>query len=497
MGEIFSSILGLLFFVGVLIGLIGLVIYTLILALRSLSVGIDLIQRARSFNQQRQAALILAAINFLEPPINMILITVLFVGNISNFPTTSWFVHLPMAMVLLPIIGLGFSHHAAHDLCASALGNGLLRWAVTAFSFLVIVSPMTLLVIGSLPVGVWLLHRTVKWGESLLASPTWSVSSTFTPPAIAPVARPAYARPAAPPLPVPVGPPTPCPVCRSTTGLYEQACSTCGLVFVSRIPQALQSLPSYTILRPLGDGGMSSVYLARVGQTDSLCVIKTLVSVDGPGDAAWRTQAARCLDQEAAMLGQIEHPHIARLLDRIATPLEALVLQYIPGPTLADRIAQQRPQPAEALAWAAQTAEVLAELAALPEPLLHLDIKPANLILPPNRPGPVLVDFGGAMTARQLEQPAHNQGLFGTPGYAAPEQYRGLASPKSDVYGLAATLYFALTNDDPADHPMNFPMLHTLPHEVAELLRNALAYDPLDRPSAEEFANILRGECKV
>jgi eukaryotic-like serine/threonine-protein kinase len=307
-----------------------------------------------------------------------------------------------------------------------------------------------------------------------------------------PALAPAYARPAAPPVPVPVGPPTPCPVCRSTTGLNEAACSTCGLVFVSRIPQTLQNLSRYKIVRPLGDGGMSSVYLARVGQTDTLCVIKTLVSVDGNNDDAWRAQAARCLEQEANLLSQIEHPRIARLLDRIATPLEALVLEYIPGPTLADRIAQQRPTQKEAINWAIQTAEVLVELAALPEPLLHLDIKPANLILPPNRPGPVLVDFGGAMTARQLEQSTTTEGLFGTPGYAAPEQYRGLASPQSDVYGLAATLYFALTNDDPADHPLNFPLLPTLPQELADLLRQALAHEPADRPSAAAFVAALR-----
>lgn len=319
-------------------------------------------------------------------------------------------------------------------------------------------------------------------------------------PTVAQPAPPVQASPLSRPL-LRAHPPILCPLCHTPTALEEVACPGCGLVFRSRVPAALQALERYTALRPLGDGGMSSVYLAHDRYEDRLCVIKTLLSVDEPLDPDWRIAAADCLRREATLLGQVDHPRIAHLLDWVSDERgDFLVLAYVAGPTLEQRLTRRGPNgtiisgwplpPEEALAYAASVAATLTYLTQLPQPLLHLDIKPANLILPPNRRHPVLVDFGGAVRWRQ-QSTTFRIRRCGTPGYAAPEQYQGYASPKSDVYGLGATLYHLLTDDAPSSHPLSCPALATLPPDIAAVLTPALAHDPALRPNAATFRGDL------
>jgi serine/threonine protein kinase len=264
----------------------------------------------------------------------------------------------------------------------------------------------------------------------------------------------------------------------------------------------MQQLSGFTALRPLGNGGMSSVYLARRHADERLCVLKTLATVDTIRDPEWRAEAARCLQHEARLLQQLEHPNIARLLDWVSGPQgDYLVLEYVPGLTLEQRLTRLdgqggtlpgAPLPLhEALAYAGRVAEVLDYLGTLPQPVVHHDIKPANLIVRPNDNELVLVDFGGAVRLSGLGPGLPEPDSYGTPGYAAPEQYSGDASPASDVYGLAATLYHLLTDDDPTAHPLEFPQLERLPPDVAALLRPALARDPQARPSTREFQAAL------
>jgi serine/threonine protein kinase len=291
-------------------------------------------------------------------------------------------------------------------------------------------------------------------------------------------------------------------VCHTPTPLDEASCFGCGLFFSSRVPQAMQQLSDFTALRPLGNGGMSSVYLARRHADERLCVLKTLATVDTIRDPEWRAEAARCLQHEARLLQQLEHPNIARLLDWVSGPQgDYLVLEYVPGLTLEQRLTRLdgqggtlpgAPLPLhEALAYAGRVAEVLDYLGTLPQPVVHHDIKPANLIVRPNDNELVLVDFGGAVRLSGLGPGLPEPDSYGTPGYAAPEQYSGDASPASDVYGLAATLYHLLTDDDPTAHPLEFPQLERLPPDVAALLRPALARDPQARPTTREFQAAL------
>jgi hypothetical protein len=297
---------------------------------------------------------------------------------------------------------------------------------------------------------------------------------------------------------VPNMPPLLCPVCDTPADGTDTACGECGLVFTSRVPAALQALPDYQVLRPLGDGGMSSVYLARKRYGDQLCVLKTLATVDSTSDPHWRAEAARCLRQEADMLRQLDHPNIARMLSWYSgKQTDLLVLEYVPGLTLEQRLTRSDGRggtlpgaalpPAEALAYGVSMASVLEYLEQQEPPVVHHDIKPANLIVRPDDGRLMLVDFGSALLLPDASSDTVKLDSYGTPGYAAPEQYQGHSSPASDVYSLGATLYHLLTDDDPTAHPLAFPALANLPPQIADVLRPALAREPQQRPTARQL----------
>jgi hypothetical protein len=138
---------------------------------------------------------------------------------------------------------------------------------------------------------------------------------------------------------------------------------------------------------------------------------------------------------------------------------------------------------------------VLEYLADQPTAVVHHDIKPANLIVDQTSGEVRLVDFGTAQTrtrwATQVRLEQHASSLYGTLGYAAPEQYQGSSEPRSDVYALAATLYHLLTDDDPGDTPFQFPQMGTLPGSLADALMRALRPEVRRRSTALEFRHAL------
>lgn len=294
-----------------------------------------------------------------------------------------------------------------------------------------------------------------------------------------------------------------CPVCHTSTPRTATECHDCGLIFLSRVPFALHSLPDYQVLRPLGSGGMSSVYLARKKRSSSLCVIKTLATVDTIDDPKWRAEAARCLREEYNLLWQLDHPNIPRVLYWVSTQQsEFMVLEYVPGLTLEQHLTRSNGHGgtlqgaalpvAEALSHGITVAGILDYLTRLPEPLVHHDIKPANLIVRSHDNRLMLVDFGSAVLVPDSVGEHVSLDCYGTPGYASPEQYSGQFSPKSDIYSLGATLYHLLTDDDPTTHPLAFPALGTLPPDVAKVLEYALADDPAVRPDPKAFLRKLQ-----
>jgi WD40 repeat protein len=279
------------------------------------------------------------------------------------------------------------------------------------------------------------------------------------------------------------------------------------------IAAAAECIGPYEVLGELARGGGGVVYRARHRALGRVVALKLL---SGPSAEAGRREA------EAA--ARLEHPHIVRLYEVGGTPdgRPFLAMEYIPGGTLADRLAAG-PLPA---AEAAALAETLARAAAYAHArgVVHRDIKPGNVLLsvesdrsngqgpaPPSGfrlplSAPKLADFGLASMA---DRPAE-AGVSGTPSYMAPEQAAGGAEvgPAADVYALGAVLYEMLTGRPPfrADTPLNTlrqviaeepvppdRLQPGLPADAATICLKCLHKDPARRyADAESLAEDLR-----
>jgi serine/threonine-protein kinase len=221
-----------------------------------------------------------------------------------------------------------------------------------------------------------------------------------------------------------------------------------------------------------------------------------LLSV-GAGAAGLERQAYLRYAREAEAAGRLRHPNIVALHDADPT-LGLFVLELMPGGTLAERVAATGPL---SIAHARRLAlEVLAALGAAHERgIVHRDVKPANVFY--DAAGNAkLGDFGAAHLADFGQ--TQTGGFFGTVAYMAPEQITGGAiGIAADLYGLAVTLFLALTGrpvflgpDLVAQHlgeppPAPSSLRPGLPAEVDETLARALAKDPGDRfASAAEMA---------
>ena len=264
---------------------------------------------------------------------------------------------------------------------------------------------------------------------------------------------------------------------------------------------------AYRILEPLGKGGMGALYLAAdTGAFDRKCVVKELLDYYDPADADEARRAQARFESEARLLAELSHPGIPRIYSYFSEAgRHYIVMEYIEGETLEravthtdllGRTVAARPLPAEEVArHAIRICQVLEYLADRPTPVIHHDIKPANLIVDRTSGEVRLVDFGTAKVPGRWATRAHLGGgataLFGTAGYAAPEQHQGQSEPRSDVYALAATVYHLLTDDAPGEHPFHFPQTGTLPASLADALERALRPEVNRRSTPREFRQAL------
>jgi serine/threonine protein kinase len=264
---------------------------------------------------------------------------------------------------------------------------------------------------------------------------------------------------------------------------------------------------NYRIIRPLGEGRMGAAYLAANTKAfDRSCVVKEVLEYFDPTDPKARQEAMQRFEIEARTLASLKHPGIPDIYAYFSERgHNYLVMEYIEGLNLAQgltheqdgRIVEGRPQPVKVVAHhTIQICEVLTYLEQRQPPVIHNDIKPANIILDRNSRRAVLVDFG-TVRARHAHQAVRRPGpqqssVYGTEGYAAPELYDGKTEPRSDVYALAATAYHLLTDDDPRAHPFAFPKMKSLPVPLHRVLRDALHLDVKQRLSASQFIRRLQ-----
>jgi len=209
-----------------------------------------------------------------------------------------------------------------------------------------------------------------------------------------------------------------------------------------------QRISHYRITGPLGAGGMGVVYLARDETLDREVALKVLPA----GSLA--TEAVRSrFRKEALALAKLNHPNIETIYEFDSEDgVDFLVTEYVPGSTLASRIAGGPLSEAEILDLALQIASALEE--AEGKGLVHLDLKPRNMMLTPK--GQVkLFDFGLAKIVRPGETEAtqsitNASAIAGTPPYMAPEQLLGgVLDTRTDLYALGASLYELATGQLP------------------------------------------------
>lgn len=244
----------------------------------------------------------------------------------------------------------------------------------------------------------------------------------------------------------------------------------------------------YQIMRIAGRGGMSVVYVARdlrFGQVERLCAVKEMFDVDPDS----RVRALRLVnfERESALLATLSHPAIPRIYDYFSRDGQVyLVLEYIDGHDL-ERVLNDRRSPFDEeplLRWAIEICDVLEMLhQQKPDPVIFRDLKPSNIML---RTGGqvVLIDFGIARTIQGRQRGT----MIGTEGYAPPEQYRGIADARGDIYALGATLHHLATNHDPrSETPFTFherparTLNPAISEEFSAVIMKMVAYTPSDR----------------
>jgi serine/threonine protein kinase len=255
--------------------------------------------------------------------------------------------------------------------------------------------------------------------------------------------------------------------------------------------------PGRTVLKALGGGSRYEALLVWDERLFAIMVAKVLRP-----DQAADEHALRELRREAEALERLAHPVIVRGFDAVLDgPHPHLLIEHLEGPTLRRVIKRGGPLPLQqVLPLALHVAAALHYMAR--EGMVHLDVKPDNIVMgvPPR-----LIDLS---IACDVERAARLRGPTGTDSYMAPEQCtaEGEMGTASDVFGLGATLFHALTGRKPfpreprardsEDPVVRFPQLHeeplpmpdSLPPPLTRLVARTLDRDPAARPAAAEVA---------
>ena len=211
---------------------------------------------------------------------------------------------------------------------------------------------------------------------------------------------------------------------------------------VSAAANAEPVIKGYRVLAKIGEGGMSSVYLAEEQSRSRRVVLKVLKGRRGDDDSLWKR-----FFQECAIVSAIDHKNVVRIYDQgFGDELAYIAMEYLGGGSLRELIGRGL-SPRQALSLLSQAASGLAEIHQCG--VVHRDIKPANLML--REEGVlVLTDFG---VAKRLDgsagQTLHGE-ILGTPYYISPEQAQGHAvAPCTDLYSLGVIFYEMLTGRRP------------------------------------------------
>lgn len=255
----------------------------------------------------------------------------------------------------------------------------------------------------------------------------------------------------------------------------------------------------YVIENLLGKGGFGAVYLVR-DRYDEL-KLYALKEVIDPNK-----QDRERFTSEAELLKRLHHkalPHIYDVFENEKLKRVYILMDYVKGRDLEALLAEQPEQLFDlplVVAIMEPVVQAIIYMHHQEPPIVHRDIKPANIIMPLTGEEAVLVDFG--LAKEYIAGKTTTMIRHGSPGYAAMEQYgHGGTTPRTDIYGLGATLYTLLTGVVPADpvtrvtESGDFDSLTpasllnpTLPTSVAKAIQRAMSISERDRfATVEDF----------
>lgn len=236
----------------------------------------------------------------------------------------------------------------------------------------------------------------------------------------------------------------------------------------------------YEILKEIGRGGMSIVYLAMDKRLNKQWAVK---EIKKKGNGKNDEVVVNSLLAEANLIKRLDHPALPRIVDIIDNGITIyIVMDYIEGESL-DKILLEYGAQKEntVIEWAKQICDALSYLHSQKPPIIYRDMKPANVMLKPE--GNIkIIDFGIAREFK--EQNLADTTVLGTNGYAPPEQYGSRQTDaRSDIYALGMTMHHLLTGIDPRPKDYMYLPVRQWNPELSEGIE--IIVDKCVQPAAE------------
>ena len=278
--------------------------------------------------------------------------------------------------------------------------------------------------------------------------------------------------------------------------------------FLSNKPQGL-TVGRYVILDRIGSGSMGRVYKAHHAMMDRVVALKIIAP-----EIASNDRVVARFQREMKMVGRLDHPNVVRAFDADQlNKILYIVMEYVPGRSLSERLKKGPIPPAEMIDYAAQAALGLAH--AHEQGIVHRDIKPSNILTTEDRKVKILdLGLGVLMEADTAATFATADGIaVGTVDYMSPEQACGRdVDGRSDLYGLGCSVYHLMTAKLPfpgatpierlgkrisGRHVPITDHLPDLPPQYVKVIDKLMAHKPHERyataaEAAEALQNLIR-----
>ncbi|HET8846477.1 MAG TPA: serine/threonine-protein kinase, partial [Ktedonobacteraceae bacterium] len=286
-----------------------------------------------------------------------------------------------------------------------------------------------------------------------------------------------------------------CEHCGAANSLHARSCVFCGQAVngpddthvgtggAGHIKSGEMLKQRYRILARIGQGGFGAVYKAEDSALGQRLVAVKEMSPRNLSEEE-REEAVASFKREALILAGLRHEHLPRIYEQFSENDHwYLVMDYIEGETLEERFAKSRNGSLPlVMVWqlAEQLCDILEYLHTRQPPIVFRDLKPSNIIIESSG-NLFLIDFGIARHFKPGQ--AKDTIAFGSPGYAAPEQYgKAQTSSRADIYSLGAILHQMISGDDPSLAPFRFAPLVGYDPALQILILQMLEMDERRRP---------------